>query len=50
MARVTSKTMSCKGVKDERGTVSLTEKQTAMLRWMVAGHEMDPLVTEFVSG
>ena len=37
-------------VKDEGGAVGLTEKPTALLRWMVAGPEMARVVTEFLSG
>ena len=35
-------------VKDEGGAVGLTERPTALLRWMVAGPEMARVVTEFL--
>ena len=37
-------------VKGEGGAVGLTEKPTALLRWMVAGPEMARVVTEFLNG
>jgi len=35
-------------VKDEGVAVGLTEKPTALLRWMVSGPEMARVVTEFL--
>ena len=37
-------------VNEEGGTVGLTEKPAALLRWMVAESEMDRFVTEFLDG
>ena len=37
-------------VKAEGGAVGLTEKPTALLRWMVAEPEMARVVTEFIYG
>ena len=37
-------------VKDVGGAVGLTEKPTALLRWMVSGPEMARIVGEFLDG
>ena len=37
-------------VKDEGGAIGLTEKPTALLRWMVGGPELARVVTEFLVG
>ena len=37
-------------VNEQGGTIGLTETQTALLRWMVAGPEMARVVTEFLEG